>query len=40
MKIAMTLLMLITLVACSHQTEGFDDNFVKNCRAIGAKNCR
>jgi len=40
MKITMVLLMLAALVACSHQTERFDDNFVKNCRAIGAKNCR
>jgi len=40
MKIMMALLMAILLVACSHQTERFDDNFVKNCRAIGAKNCR
>jgi hypothetical protein len=40
MKITMTLLMLISLVVCSHHTERFDDNFVKNCRAIGGKNCR
>ena len=39
MKIT-ALLMLILLVGCSHQAERFDDNYVKNCRAIGAKNCR
>ena len=42
MKITQALapLLLTLLIACSHQAERFDDNYVKNCRAIGANNCR
>ena len=38
--IPLALLILSLLVSCSYQTERFDDNYIKNCRAIGAKDCR